>query len=77
MILLLCSITCHINFKLEYFFIMNSFKTVGLNTYEVIKNDIICGILPPLKKLGYTNDFPNPKNYLNRNTLIDKNNYPA
>ena len=30
---------------------MNSFKTVGLNTYEVIKNDIICGILPPLKKL--------------------------
>ena len=30
---------------------INSFKTVGLNTYEVIKNDIICGILPPLKKL--------------------------
>ena len=30
---------------------INSFKTVGLNTYEVIKNDIIFGILPPLKKL--------------------------
>ena len=29
----------------------NSFKTVGTNTYEVIKNDIIFGVLPPLKKL--------------------------
>ena len=30
---------------------INSFKTVGTNTYEVIKNDIIFGVLPPLKKL--------------------------
>jgi DNA-binding GntR family transcriptional regulator len=30
---------------------INPFKTVGANTYEAIKNDIIFGILPPLKKL--------------------------
>tara|TARA_B110000037_G_scaffold196418_1_gene233603 strand:+ start:192 stop:332 length:141 start_codon:yes stop_codon:yes gene_type:complete len=30
---------------------INPVKTVGTNTYEVIKNDIIFGVLPPLKKL--------------------------
>ena len=30
---------------------INNFKTVSSNTYEVIKRDIIFGVLPPLKKL--------------------------
>jgi DNA-binding GntR family transcriptional regulator len=30
---------------------INNFKTVSSNTYEIIKRDIIFGVLPPLKKL--------------------------
>ena len=29
----------------------NDLRTVGENTYELIKKDIIFGVLPPLKKL--------------------------
>ena len=30
---------------------INNFKTVSSNTYEIIKRDIVFGVLPPLKKL--------------------------